>query len=109
MKKVTIKRKPINRDAVTVADLEREILDLRTGLAEQTKTLANLRKDYTVVWEDRERINNKLHEMNADFIRAQQEVTEQQHFQSRAHETIERLVKIMAAGVIAHEEKIDRK
>lgn len=95
MKKVIRKRKPINRDAVTVADLEREILDLRTGLAEQTQALVGLRKSYAVLWEDRNKLNQKLHETNLEFIRAQSEVTAQQGFQSRAHETIERLTKVM--------------
>lgn len=99
MKTVRHKKTRVNKDAVTIADLEREIADMRIGLAEQTRVLVELRKNYSVVWEDRNRLNQKLHEMNAALTNAQEEVVAQIGFQSRAHETIERLSKVMEVMV----------
>lgn len=77
-----------NKDKVTIADLEREIVDLREGVRKMTLALAQERRA-------NEELRRSLHTAKADAVRAGEEVARQQEFQSRAHETIERLSKAL--------------
>lgn len=79
-----------NKDKVTVADLEREIADLRKGMRNLTIALA----------QERQRVVDLERELGIakrDTVQANDEVIKQQEFQSRAHETIERLGKVALA------------
>lgn len=77
-----------NKDKVTIADLEREIDDLRKGMRNLTIALAQERQANG-------ELTRALHTAKADAVRAGEEVLRQQEFQSRAHETIERLSKVL--------------
>lgn len=77
-----------NKDKVTIADLEREIADLRNGVLNLTITLAQERQA-------NEELKRALHTAKGDAVRAGDEVLRQQEFQSRAHETIERLSRAL--------------
>lgn len=99
MKKVTIKRKPVNNDAVTIADLEREITDLRLGLRNQTELLSTIQKENIELRASYRRANDELLETRCDLEVATRDVICQQQFQTRAHETIERLSKVMEVMV----------
>lgn len=79
-----------NKDKVTIAVLEREIVDLREGMRKMTLALADERRRAV----DLER---ELGIAKRDAVQANDEVIKQQEFQSRAHETIERLGKVALA------------
>lgn len=101
MKTVRPKKTRVNKDAVTIADLEREIADLRLGLRNQTELLSTIQKENIALRDNNRRLEESAHEYKVNYIQAQQEVTAQQQFQTRAHETIERLSKVMEAMVTA--------
>lgn len=95
-------RKTINRDAVTIKDLEREIADLRTGVRNLVDTSAQFAKaNHSLVLECRElrKANMTIREELDD---ANMEILRQQAFQTRAHETIELLVKKMPYAPQVH-------
>lgn len=99
MKTVRPKKTRVNKDAVTIADLEREIADLRLGLRNQTELLSTIQKENIALRINNRRLEESVHEYKVNYIQAQQEVTAQQQFQTRAHETIERLSKVMEGMV----------
>ena len=84
-----------NQDAVTIKDLEREIADLRIGIANITKTAGQFAcANYALLLEN-EKLKVALSTRDRELADATAEVDRQQEYQSRAHETIERLVKKM--------------
>lgn len=84
-----------NQDAVTIKDLEREIADLRVGIANITEASAQFcRANHALVQELRTSKQELIRCQN-DLAVANAEVSLQQEYQSRAHETIELLVKKM--------------
>lgn len=89
----------VNKDAVTIADLEREITDLRLGLRNQTELLSTIQKENIELRANYSRAKDELLETRCNLEAATRDVARQQEFQSRAHETIERLSKVMEAMV----------
>lgn len=91
-----MKRQPKNRDTVTIKDLEREITDLRIGIANLTEVSAQFSRANHRLVLDQRALNAELATCKANLADATAEVARQQEYQSRAHETIELLVKKMA-------------
>ena len=81
-------KKVINRDAVTIKDLEREITDLRVGIAGMTTKLAD-------VQQENHRLVHQCEIRRLELVDARRDVERQQDYQSRAHETIERLARVL--------------
>ena len=90
-----MKRKVINHDAVTIKDLETEIADLRVGIRNLVDTSAQFAQANHSLVEECKTLRKKLHLSRQETQRLTLEVSAQQEFQSRAHETIELLVKKM--------------
>lgn len=101
MKTLRPKKTRVNKDAVTIADLEREIADLRLGLRNQTELLSTIQKENIALRDNYRRVKDDLLETRGNLEAATRDVIRQQEFQGRAHETIERLSKVMEAMVTA--------
>lgn len=99
MKTLRPKKTRVNKDAVTIADLEREITDLRLGLRNQTELLSTIQKENVELRASYRRAKDELLETRCDLEAATRDVARQQQFQTRAHETIERLSKVMEVMV----------
>jgi hypothetical protein len=84
-----------NQDAVTIKDLETEILNLRIGIANITEVSAQFSRANHRLVLDQRALNAELATCKANLADATAEVDRQQEYQSRAHETIELLVKKM--------------
>ena len=90
-----MKRQPKNRDTVTIKDLETEILNLRIGIENITKTAGQFAcANHALLLENR-KLKVALSTRDRELADATAEVDRQQEYQSRAHETIELLVKKM--------------
>jgi regulator of replication initiation timing len=95
MMKKAIKKSTTNQDAVTVKDLENEIVSLRVGIANLVQTVGQLAQANDSLVRERRGLRNANTQLQHERNLAHAEVAQQQEFQSRAHETIELLVKKM--------------
>lgn len=85
-----------NQNAVTIKDLEREITDLRIGIENITKTAGQFACANHALLLENGKLKVALSTRDRELADATAEVDRQREYQSRAHETIERLVKKMA-------------
>jgi hypothetical protein len=102
MKKNPTKKKVINQDAVTVKDLEKEIASLRVGMANLVQTAGQLSQANDSLVRERRSLLETNTQLREELNLAKVEVDQQQEFQSRAHETIELLIKKMAYAPQVH-------
>jgi regulator of replication initiation timing len=103
MKKNPTKKKPvINQDAVTVKDLEKEIASLRVGIANLVRTAGQLAQANDSLVREQRACRDANTQLREELNLAKVEVDQQQEFQSRAHETIELLIKKMAYAPQVH-------
>ena len=102
MKKNPTKKKVINQDAVTVKDLEKEIASLRVGMANLVQTAGQLSQANDSLVRERRSLLETNTQLRNERNLAHAEVAQQQEFQSRAHETIELLIKKMAYAPQVH-------
>lgn len=91
-----MKKRLKNQDAVTIKDLEREIADLRVGIANIAEASAQFCRANKALLLENGKLKLELSTCNTKLADANAEVRCQQNYQSRAHETIELLVKKMA-------------